>query len=40
MTLQTRATALSPLAIAMIAGMEIGWRQSIDRLAVRVAGTG
>jgi uncharacterized protein YndB with AHSA1/START domain len=38
MVLHTRATALLPLAIRMIAGMEIGWRQSIDRLVAHVAG--
>jgi uncharacterized protein YndB with AHSA1/START domain len=38
MVLHTKATALVPLAIRMLAGMEVGWRQSIDRLAAYVAG--
>jgi uncharacterized protein YndB with AHSA1/START domain len=37
MVLHTRATALVPLAIRMIAGMEPGWRQSIERLAARLS---
>jgi uncharacterized protein YndB with AHSA1/START domain len=36
MTLQTRATGLSPIAINMIAGMAAGWGQSIERLAALV----
>ena len=38
MVLHTRATALVPMAVRMIAGMEPGWRQSIERLAARLAG--
>jgi uncharacterized protein YndB with AHSA1/START domain len=40
MVLHTRAVALVPLAIRMIAGMEPGWRQSIDRLAAYLASGG
>ncbi len=32
MTLHTRATALVPYAVMMLAGMEAGWTQSIERL--------
>ena len=37
MRLSTRATALMPIALAMIGGMEAGWTQSIDRLESRLA---
>ena len=37
MRLTTRATALTEAALAMIAGMETGWTQSIDRLEARLA---
>jgi uncharacterized protein YndB with AHSA1/START domain len=33
LTLQTHATGLVPIAPQMLAGMEAGWNQSIDRLA-------
>jgi len=32
LTLETRAAALIPEAIAHLAGMETGWGQSLDRL--------
>jgi hypothetical protein len=38
MTLRTKAKALVPLTIRMLAGMDVGWRQSIDRLAAHIAG--
>jgi uncharacterized protein YndB with AHSA1/START domain len=37
LTLNTRAVGLVPLAPQMLAGMEIGWTQSIDKLATLVA---
>jgi uncharacterized protein YndB with AHSA1/START domain/uncharacterized glyoxalase superfamily protein PhnB len=37
MRLHTRATALTPIALGMIAGMESGWTQSIDRLDAQLA---
>jgi len=33
LTLQTHAIGLVPLALQMLAGMEAGWNQSIDKLA-------
>jgi uncharacterized protein YndB with AHSA1/START domain len=33
LTLQTHATGLVPIASQMLAGMEAGWNQSIDKLA-------
>jgi uncharacterized protein YndB with AHSA1/START domain len=33
LTLRARATALAPAAAQMLAGMEEGWRQTLDRLA-------
>jgi uncharacterized protein YndB with AHSA1/START domain len=38
MTLHTRAVAPVPMAVRMIAGMDPGWRQSINRLAAHLAG--
>jgi len=38
MTLHTHAVALVPLAVRMIAGMDPGWRQSINRLAEHLTG--
>ncbi len=37
MRLHTRATALAPIALGMIAGMEAGWMQSIERLDAQLA---
>ena len=39
LTLETRATALIPEAVKHLEGMEAGWSQSIDRLAVLGEGT-
>jgi len=38
MTLHTSAVGLVPQASRMIAGMGIGWAQSIDRLAALLEG--
>ena len=37
LTLQTRAVAVVPYAAAYLAGMEMGWTQSLQRLAAHVA---
>lgn len=37
MTLHTRAVGVVPLAAQMLAGMDVGWAQSIDRLEALVA---
>ncbi|MCX5512708.1 SRPBCC domain-containing protein [Kaistia algarum] len=37
MTLHTEATAIAPIAIGMLQGMEAGWTQSIEKLAGLVA---
>jgi len=37
LTLQTRATGLVSYAAQMLAGMEAGWTQSLDRLAEKLA---
>jgi uncharacterized protein YndB with AHSA1/START domain len=34
LTLQTRAVGIAPMAPQMLAGMEAGWTQSLERLAV------
>jgi len=38
LTVQSRAVGVAPVAPQMIAGMEMGWRQSLDRLAELVEG--
>lgn len=37
MTLHSEATALEPIAVGMLQGMEAGWTQSIEKLLVMVA---
>jgi uncharacterized protein YndB with AHSA1/START domain len=37
LTVEARAKALSPLAPPMLAGMEAGWTQSLEKLADLVA---
>jgi uncharacterized protein YndB with AHSA1/START domain len=38
LTVEARATGLSPLAPQMLAGMEAGWTQSLEKLAGLLAG--
>jgi uncharacterized protein YndB with AHSA1/START domain len=38
LTVHARAVGLAPIAPAMLAGMEMGWMQSLDRLAKLVVG--
>mgnify|MGYP001547732033 FL=1 len=37
MTLKSRAVGLVPISVQMLAGMEAGWTQSLERLAALVA---